>query len=341
MQTPFERKFLKSLRRYPEQVQMPDEDAVTEGFEYLYSDTYRAKPGAVKSRMQTMKHSMPRKDLLRLAKHMSKHIPSILSHIFRNYAAIRGYLAALEHGRTLPESSSGLLDSYPNDEIWQALLQYSWEKHRVVVGFTELPNSLIFKGKAVPFSYALVFVQEMQRQPIEKAPEIEAGMEVVNVYDSLGKATNDICAWLNRQFGIIGMANHPLGGLVDFVPLAEKAGMGFIGRSGLLITPQFGPRCRISPIFIYKPLFAFTDNRPRLSIQSFCAKCGKCVRACPKNAIYTQPVKVEGGKRVQAYDREACFHSFAATMGCGVCISQCPFSSSTDLYNRLMLQSQE
>ena len=40
------------------------------------------------------------------------------------------------------------------EELWNSLTEYAWEKHRVVVGFTEVPQEYIFEGKAIPFKYA-------------------------------------------------------------------------------------------------------------------------------------------------------------------------------------------
>jgi epoxyqueuosine reductase QueG len=46
-----------------------------------------------------------------------------------------------------------------------------------------------------------------------------------------------------------------------FPPLAEKAGMGRQRKQGCLITPEFGPRQRLAPIFIEKNIFEYTDNK--------------------------------------------------------------------------------
>jgi len=68
--------------------------------------------------------------------------------------------------------------------------------------------------------------------------------------------------------------------------LAVAAGLGKIGRSGLLLTKQFGPRVRLAAIVTDACLAAdheMTDERP-------CDDCCACVEACPVKAIH------DGGK---------------------------------------------
>ncbi len=67
------------------------------------------------------------------------------------------------------------------------------------------------------------------------------------------------------------------------IPLAVNAGLGELGRNGLLITPQFGPRVRLSKVFTDLPLE--TDKPIDIGVQSFCEVCRKCAKHCPAQAI--------------------------------------------------------
>ncbi|MTI65664.1 MAG: epoxyqueuosine reductase [Firmicutes bacterium] len=335
-----EKKFLTRLKKFSQEIFNATDAAVMEGFEYFQTSEYK-KTGAVKSRAKEMFANKGLKGSVRLATHMAKRMPSMLSNIKKNYRDMDDYLYSLENGKAIPHTSEKVVKAFPNKDIWNDLLQYSWIKHKVIVGFTKVSEEYIFKGKAIPFQYALVFAQEMRKESIEKAPELDAGMEVVNVYNSLGIATNDIVAWLKKKYKIMGMANHPLGGLVDFVPLAEKAGLGLIGRHGMVITKEFGPRCRIAPIFIDEKIFQVTDTTEHEWISEFCNKCGNCARSCPVEAIYERPKLVQTSisentkDRYESYDREKCFVSFSATMGCALCISVCPFSRNPKIYDEM------
>ncbi len=71
---------------------------------------------------------------------------------------------------------------------------------------------------------------------------------------------------------------------VDSVPLAERAlaeraGVGFIGKNHILINPKIG--CRIFLGEIITDLKIETDK----PIAADCANCDKCVRACPTGAL--------------------------------------------------------
>ena len=69
------------------------------------------------------------------------------------------------------------------------------------------------------------------------------------------------------------------------IPLAVDAGLGQMGRHGLLINPKVGARCRISKIFTDLPLepAGAVDS----GITEFCNACLKCVPKCGTKAITT------------------------------------------------------
>jgi len=209
----------------------------------------------------------------------------------------------------------------------------------VRIGFTELPQQMIFKGKYTLFRYALVVSQEMKKDKIDHAPEFPAGQEVMRVYGSLGLVVNEIARWLRKK-GVRCQSNHPIGGLTNTPSLAGKAGMGWQGRSGLLITPEYGPRVRLAPVFIEHKYFEFTDNRDHDWIEDYCELCQRCEKECPGRAIYSEKlVNIDNVPSIGAMrtciDREKCFEYFLKTLGCSVCVKVCPFSKGGDIYERL------
>jgi ferredoxin len=229
-----------------------------------------------------------------------------------------------------------------SDDIWLKLNNYAWDKWQLKIGFTHMPSQLIFKGKGVLFPYTIVCMQEMKKSEIDKAPALEAGQEVQRVYAELGIAVNDIANWLRKTYNIKCHANHPLGGLVNTTPLATKAGMGWQGRNGLLITPEYGQRVRIAPIFVESKLFEYTDSREHEWIENFCESCGLCERSCPSQAIFSEKViaqtDIEGlGQTRTCIDREKCYVYFNQTLGCSVCVKVCPFSKANGIYDKLKM----
>ncbi len=73
-------------------------------------------------------------------------------------------------------------------------------------------------------------------------------------------------------------------GVLSLKHSAEQAGLGRIGRSNLLITPQYGPRVRLGALLTSAPLVA----DPLLDNPVCYPKCRLCVKACPTGAISEQ-----------------------------------------------------
>lgn len=84
--------------------------------------------------------------------------------------------------------------------------------------------------------------------------------------------------------------------MVDFIDAAVRAGLGEIGLTGELMTPQFGHRQRVQVILTDAEL----EPTPLLE-GSVCDRCGACAEACPLHAIDTDsgaPVDI-CGKQMQ------------------------------------------
>ncbi|MCK4480929.1 MAG: hypothetical protein KAV01_10410, partial [Candidatus Lokiarchaeota archaeon] len=70
------------------------------------------------------------------------------------------------------------------------------------------------------------------------------------------------------------------------IPLAIDAGLGALGRNGLLLTPELGPRVRICKIFTDLPLISDEPNQRFIEkIKNYCKNCSKCAEACENDAI--------------------------------------------------------
>jgi epoxyqueuosine reductase len=109
--------------------------------------------------------------------------------------------------------------------------------------------------------------------------------------------------------------------------VAIAAGVGWQGKSLLVVNPKFGPRIRL--VTILTDLFM----RPDKPIRNRCGKCSACAEACPAQAIKNVNTDSHYADRVEALHFDRCVtkvtqefagRPFIESPICGVCISACP-----------------
>jgi len=113
------------------------------------------------------------------------------------------------------------------------------------------------------------------------------------------------------------VATDPFRGQISHRLLGFWAGLGWIGRSTLLVHPGFGARLRLASVLTDAPLAAATP------LGGSCKDCRRCIDACPAQAI---------GETSREFDLEACYRKlcdfakipFVGQHVCGVCVKACP-----------------
>lgn len=215
------------------------------------------------------------------------------------------------------------LDSNPAEPLTQMdpvfrdqFEEYAFSKGISNIGYTEVPAGLIFKDRRVLFNRAIVLTMPMDKTAVDLAPSPRTQENGVVTYDQLGKITNDLASYL-RENGFGAHASHPAGGLVIYTHLAEKSGLGCVGRHGLLISAPSGPVQRISAIFTSAENLPPTSSPEYSWVNEFCAKCGRCIKHCPTNAITEE--KLENGLNKTKIITELC-------EGCTICMKECSFN---------------
>ncbi|MHA2462887.1 MAG: 4Fe-4S binding protein [Candidatus Thorarchaeota archaeon] len=218
-------------------------------------------------------------------------------------------------------------------EFLEQLREFSHSLGIGIIEYIKLPRDLIFQKFGVIFENAIVLAMEMDKDKIDKAPSQETMNMVFETYDSLGIAANNIAAFLREQ-GYAAQADHPLGGTVLYPPLAQKAGIGWVGKHGILITPEYGPRVRLAAVYTSIQNLPFSDGNSHAWIEEYCTICGLCIKQCPPQAILEDTVMHDTGLMTNISQQD-CFEYFIQFYGCSVCVKACPFSKSTDAYERL------
>lgn len=111
--------------------------------------------------------------------------------------------------------------------------------------------------------------------------------------------------------------------------VATRAGLGWIGKSCLLVTPQYGGAIRLSSLLTDAPLPCDVPIR-----ESRCGNCHRCVDQCPGHAL-KGTLWYEGIDRSLILDWQTCkkaqLERMIAATGihqdlCGKCFAVCPYT---------------
>jgi ferredoxin len=154
-------------------------------------------------------------------------------------------------------------------------------------------------------SFALAVTVEMDKRMIDCAPLGPTVMESAQQYLEAGTIAIQIAEFI-RGLGYPARA-HIDGNYRVVCPLvARDAGLGEIGRMGLLMTPELGPRVRIAVVTTDLPLISDKRAYDHTMID-FCVRCSKCAEACPASAIPIEDRADRDGVKRWQIDSEACF----------------------------------
>jgi epoxyqueuosine reductase len=106
---------------------------------------------------------------------------------------------------------------------------------------------------------------------------------------------------------------------------ARQAGLGWIGKSCMLITPEHGPRVRWVSVLTDARLAP--TGKP---VEERCGSCMECVNICPVHA-YTGRNFTEDEPREARFDARKCeaYHAIKEQgrpeRSCGLCVYACPY----------------
>jgi len=174
-------------------------------------------------------------------------------------------------------------------------------------------------------SHAIAFTVEMEYEMVGANPTAAGVMESARQYVEAGRAAVQLAAAI-RQMGYPARA-HIDGNYRVIAPLvARDAGLGEIGRMGLLMTPHEGPRVRLG--VVTSKLELMPDKRtPSAAMIDFCTICKKCAENCPSKSIpFGERVEIDGVMRWRI-NPESCFRYWNVIgTDCGICMKVCPYS---------------
>jgi epoxyqueuosine reductase len=159
------------------------------------------------------------------------------------------------------------------------------------------------------------------------------GYDVPN--QRLNMIASMVSSYLNRQgFRTLPIAVAETTDVDNALPtishkmVAHIAGLGWIGKNCLLVTPEHGPRLRLITILTEAPLDT-VDNR----LEQKCNNCNECVKICPVGAIKGKNYQ-DGEEREERFDFMKCRNYFDELKQikkyavCGLCLYVCPYGKN-------------
>jgi reductive dehalogenase len=179
------------------------------------------------------------------------------------------------------------------------------------------------------YEHAVILLHEMNYELIRTSPTYGEFAATGKSYSMMAYVTSSLAHFIRD----LGYRAIPCGNDTALsIPMAIDAGLGELGRNGLLISPRFGPRVRISKVFTDLPLVS--DKPIHLGVRKMCEVCRKCAESCPGKAISDGDPTTEGltisnnhGLYKWYINPEKCFSFWTKNKGsCGNCIRVCVFN---------------
>ncbi len=220
------------------------------------------------------------------------------------------------------------------EKLRDQLFSVLYQAGAALVGTADLKE--VIKGRlctgvsvAVPVSAHIV-------EDLKTAPT----MEYYNMYNALNARLDRIVltgAGFLKDRGFNAMANTtetvekdenwrtPL----PHKTVATRAGLGWIGKSCLLVTEEYGSAVRLSSLITDAPLPVGIPID-----QSRCGKCQICVRSCPAGAL-KGTLWARDTEREEIFVKEECKKTQIERMRqatgietdlCGLCFAVCPYT---------------
>lgn len=204
-----------------------------------------------------------------------------------------------------------------------------------LVGFADLSEVDTSLFNNMKYGIALGIKLETKIiEGIKEGPTKEYYEEYEKVNKELDNTTISAVKFIeNKGYKAIGQTStyvtndDNLATVLPHKTVATRAGLGWIGKNALLITPEYGSAIRISSVITDMPLITAEPIN-----ESRCGNCTNCVKACPGTAIrgslWTKALHREAlvdAYKCRAKARELSKEKINIEISiCGKCIEVCP-----------------
>lgn len=247
--------------------------------------------------------------------------------------------------RTFNTANSDLCPMTKKDsleKLYEKIEAVAHESGAELVGFADMaPLKGMPAGDETFLEYpsAITFAVEIPKDAVHASLK-KPSEEIRSAYKMCNKKLNEIGEKVSKiliEEGYEAKYANPaqrldpanLLGPVSQKAIALAAGLGWIGRSGLLITDKFGPRQRMAAVVTDMPV-----SRKAVPAENKCGDCTECVDKCALKILKTCDYEGFPACRDEVIDWEKCGKYETRLIGdgsvpekaCGRCIAVCPLS---------------
>jgi reductive dehalogenase len=188
------------------------------------------------------------------------------------------------------------------------------------------------------FQWAIVMCFEQSYELLSYYPTLNSNAASSMGYSRMAIANHQLAAFI-RYLGY-GAIDCTTNDVALSIPMAMQAGLGDLARNGLLVTPQYGPRVRISKVITDLPLVP--DAPIDFGVTELCGACEMCAEKCPSQSIKygertTKPNNVSNAGEVLKWpiNAETCrMYWGRMNQSCTVCMAHCPYNKSDTPFHR-------
>jgi epoxyqueuosine reductase len=211
-----------------------------------------------------------------------------------------------------------------NQDKTEMLRNAMMEAGACLVGFADLSclDINITKG----YSFGVSFVLQYDIGAVDSLPNTEPFLTMKAEIEERARKLYDIAVSLIESWGYhhtrisSGIPASKLPDMREELPqktVATLAGLGWIGKSTLLVSSDYGPRLRLGAILTDLP---FRVDTP--VVHSDCDDCNRCADACPVGAIKGANWS-QGVDRADLLDVRLCYEYYSQKNLCGLCLKAC------------------
>ena len=206
------------------------------------------------------------------------------------------------------------------------------QKGASLVGFAKLDASPIKNQPTLRYAISIaVKLSDSVLKTIDGRPSIMYFQHYRTVNYRLDQIALDCVKYLEdngfNAFPIAGSQSMPENkyyGVFQHKTVARLAGLGYIGKNSMFITPEYGSKVRLATVLTDMPL-----EGTRAIINQDCGDCKICQNACPVGCIYGENFD-PNNPTLELFDKEKCsnhmktYNNVGRGAVCGLCLRACP-----------------